>query len=119
MATTVTKIILSGSTNGKPIKVVATATPGTTIHTGTSNTTAGNGETCIVSVYNSDTVDRTITFECGGTASPDNHVKRTIFAGDTVGVPLPFINSTGVVGAFGSAANVLVVSGYAEKIVVS
>lgn len=119
MATVISKLILSGSTNGKPIKVVATATPGTAIHTGTSNTSAGNGETCIVNVYNSDTVDRTITFECGGTASPDNHVKRTIPAGETIAVPLPFLNSTSAVAAFGSAANVLVVSGYAEKIVVS
>ena len=34
------KLILSGSTNGRGIAVVATATTGTTIHaTGTSNTT--------------------------------------------------------------------------------
>ena len=31
---------LSGSTNGMPIKVVATATLGTTIHTAVSGTTA-------------------------------------------------------------------------------
>ena len=39
MATTITKTLLSGSTNGRQIKVAATATPGTTIHTATN--TAG------------------------------------------------------------------------------
>jgi hypothetical protein len=38
MATAV-KRILSGSTNGKPIKVVATSTAGTTIHTAVAGTT--------------------------------------------------------------------------------
>ncbi len=36
---TFSKTKLSGSTDGKQIKVVATSTPGTTIHTGVSGTT--------------------------------------------------------------------------------
>ena len=36
---TYTKRLLSGSTNGRPIKVAATATPGTTIHTAVTGTT--------------------------------------------------------------------------------
>lgn len=39
MAQTFDKIILSGSVDGQPIKVVATATAGTTIHTATSSST--------------------------------------------------------------------------------
>ena len=39
MAQAVTYMLLSGSTGGRQIKVVATGTPGTTIHaTGTSST---------------------------------------------------------------------------------
>jgi hypothetical protein len=33
MAATFSKLVLSGSTNGKAVKVVQTATAGTTIHT--------------------------------------------------------------------------------------
>jgi hypothetical protein len=39
MATTFTKNILSGSTDGKAVKVAATATAGTTIHTGSATAT--------------------------------------------------------------------------------
>ncbi len=37
---TYSKVLLSGSTNGKQIKVAATATPGTTIHTAVTGTTS-------------------------------------------------------------------------------
>lgn len=39
MATTITKLQLSGSTDGRGIKVVATASAGTTIHTGSATVT--------------------------------------------------------------------------------
>ncbi len=38
MAQTFTKLKLSGSTDGRPIQVAATATAGTTLHTATSST---------------------------------------------------------------------------------
>jgi hypothetical protein len=68
-------------------------------------------DVCELQVYNSDTVDRTITFECGGVTAPDDHVKRTIPAGETVGVPLPGLRNSLVLKAFASATNVLVVTG--------
>ena len=37
---TYSRVLLSGSTNGKPIPVAATATPGTTIHTAVSGTSS-------------------------------------------------------------------------------
>ena len=119
MPTDIKKIPPSASTNGRPIKVVATSTPGTLIHQAFTTTVTGCLDTMVASVYNSDTADRTITFECGGTSSPDDHVKRTIPAGETVYVPLPGLNNNLNLRAFGSAANVLVVSGYVERITVS
>ena len=117
MGTAITLRPLSGSTDGRGIKVVATSTPGTTIHTAQSSAT--DMDQPEVQVYNSDTVDRTITFECWGTTSPDDHVKRTIPAGETIGVPIPPGRNSLVLKAFGSAANVLVVTGNVKRIVVT
>ena len=109
MTTAITVRPLSGSTDGRGIKVTATSTPGTTIHTAQSSAT--DLDVCELQVYNSDTTDRTITFECGGVTSPDDHVKRTVPAGETVAVPLPGLRNSLVLRAFASQTNVLVVTG--------
>jgi hypothetical protein len=110
---TVSKEFLSGSTNGQPVKVAASSTPGTTIHT--AHATAK--DEIYVFCYNSDSVDRKLTLEKGGTTSPDNHQAMTIPAGETVLVMAgtPLSNSL-VLKAFGAAANVLVIDGYVNRI---
>lgn len=112
--TTITKRILSGSTNGRGVKVAATATPGTTLHT--ADATALDEVT--VYVTNTDSVDRAVTIEWGGTTAPDDNLKAIIPAGETVLV-IPGLIVTGsvVVKAFGAAANVLVAFGYVNRIV--
>jgi hypothetical protein len=111
--TTVTKQFLSGSTNGRPIKVVASATPGTTLHT--SDATAKDEVWLWVS--NTDSVDRAVTVEFGGTTSPDDKIVTIVPAGDTVlvvaGIP---ISGGLLVKAFGAAANVLTAHGYVNRI---
>lgn len=119
MPTAITRIPLSASTNGRPIKVVATSTPGTQLHQVQTSTVTGCMDVPQIAAYNSDTVDRTITIECGGTTAPDDHVKRTIPAGETVSIPLPPLNNNLNFKAFASAANVVVVSGSVDRIVVS
>lgn len=109
MTTSVSVRPLSGSTDGRGIKVAATATPGTLIHTAQASAT--DMDVCELQVYNADAVDRTVTFECGGTTSPDDHVKRTIPAGETVAVPIPALRNGIALRAFASQANVLVVTG--------
>lgn len=109
MTTAITVRPLSGSTDGRGIKVGATATPGTLIHTAQASAT--DMDVCELQVYNSDTVDRAITFECGGVTAPDDHVKRTIPAGETVAVPIPALRNSLVLRAFGAVTNVLVVTG--------
>lgn len=114
--TTYSKQLLSGSTNGRPIKVAATATAGTTIHT------AGSGTTNIDEVWlwavNSDTVARKLTIEFGGTTSPDDTIEVSIApeGGLTLVVPGLLIQNSLVVKAFAAAANVVMLTGYVNRI---
>lgn len=105
-----TRLKLSGSTDGKNIKVVATATLGTTIHT--ANGTDWDEvylEACVISG-----TDRLLTIEWGEATSPDGLTTITIPSG--VGwVPVVqghlILNSL-VVSAFGAAANEIMINGY-------
>lgn len=109
------KIVPSGSTNGKPIKVVATATLGTTFHTAAAGTAGVDEVTMFLS--NTDTVDRAVTVEFGGVSSPDNLMKFTVPAGDSIlAVPgIPIQNSLAVT-VFAAAANVVTMWGYVNRI---
>ena len=67
--------------------------------------------------HNSDTVDRLLTIEWGGTTSPDDLFKVNIPAGERVGVCSGDMLTGGLaIKAFGAAANVLHVSGYVERL---
>src|SRR5438552_5346412 len=65
------KASLSGSTNGRPIAVAATASPGTTIHTAPALTGDDNYDEVHLVASNVDTVDRQLTLEWGGTTTAD------------------------------------------------
>lgn len=110
---TISKELLSGSTSGRPIKVAATATAGTTIHT--AHATAKDEVTLYAT--NTDSVDRVLTLEWGGTTSPDDLIKNTIPAGETILVApgLP-VTASVVVRAFAAAANVINITGYVNRI---
>ena len=117
---TYSKVLLSGSTEGKAIKVVATASTGTTIHaTGTSSTV---DDEIWLYAYNSDTAARLLTIQFGGTATPDDDIKVTIppQSGLTLVVPGLVLTGTGsaanTVRAYASAANVVTISGYVNRI---
>ena len=117
MATAV-KRKLSGSTDGRGIKVVATASAGTTIHTAVAGTTAGTFDEVWLYAYNSDTVDRLLTIEYGGTTAPDDNIKVTIAAqsGLVLVTPGLILQNGDVVKAFAAAANVVVIFGYVNAI---
>ncbi len=114
---TFTKNKLSGSTNGKFVKVAATATPGTLIHTAVSGTT--NWDEVYLFATNNDTVTRTLTVEWGGTTSPDDLVKvdLEVVKGEYLVIPGFVLQNGLVVRAFASAANVIVIGGYIHNIV--
>ena len=73
MATAV-KRKLSGSTDGKPIKVAATGTAGTAIHTAVAGTTAGTFDEVYLYAQNNDTVSRILTVEFGSADAPDGNI---------------------------------------------
>jgi hypothetical protein len=117
---TYSKEFLSGSTQGKAIKVVATASTGTTIHaTGTSATI---DDEIWLYAYNSDTAARLLTIQFGGTTAVDNDIKVTIppQSGLTLVVPGLVLTGTGAaantVYAYASTANVITISGYVNRI---
>lgn len=117
MATFTGKRKLSGSTSGMPIKVVATATLGTTIHTAVSGTTAGTFDEIWLFAFNSDTVDRTLTIEFGGATAPDQNmvVNITTKSGLMLVVPGLILQNSLVVTAFASVANVITLSGFVNS----
>ena len=117
---TYTKAKLTGSTDGRGIKVVATSTPGTTIHTSaTALTTDDNFDEVWLWAVNSDTVDRKLTIEFGGTTAPDDLIETTNIPAESglILVCAGLITQDSiVVRAFASSANVVMIHGYVNKI---
>jgi len=111
---TYTKVKLSGSTDGRNIKVAATATPGTAIHTADGTALDEIWLYCT----NSDTTARKLTIEFGGSASPDDLIEITIQpeTGPVVIVPGWLLTNSMVVRAFAASANVLSINGYVNRI---
>lgn len=117
---TYSKVILSGSTQGRQIKTVATSTPGTTIHTtGTSSTII---DEVWLYAYNDHTADVLLTIEYGSTTSPDDLIRQTITtrAGQfliVAGLPMTGTGAAGnTIRAFAATANVIMISGYVNRI---
>lgn len=111
---TYSKIQLSGGTTGKNIKVAATATAGTTIHTAHATSI----DEIWLWAVNSDTTDRKLTIEFGGTTSPDDTVEMTIPLEDGPYLVIPgwTLTNSLVVRAFAATANVILINGYVNRI---
>jgi hypothetical protein len=110
----ISKLKLSGSTDGRMVKVAATATAGTTIHTAH----ATNLDEVWLWAVNSDTTARKLTIELGGTTSPDDLIEVTIFGESGLALVVPGLPLTGsvVVRAFAATANVISIAGYVNRI---
>lgn len=63
---------LSGSTDGKPIKVAATATAGTLVHTAVAGTTPGTFDEVWLWASNGHSAAVLLTIEYGDATSPDS-----------------------------------------------
>jgi len=109
---------LSGSTDGKPIKVAATGTAGTTIHTAVAGTTAGTFDEVWLFAYNGGTAAETLTIEFGGVSVPDQNIVCTLAvkSGLQLVVPGLILQNGMVVGAFATDANVVTISGYVNTL---
>ena len=117
---TYSKEKLSGSTQGKAIKVVATSSPGTTIHaTGISTTIE---DEIWLYAYNSSSATVTLTIQFGGTTAVDNDIKLPIppTSGLTLVTPGLILTGTGsdanTVYAYATNTNVITISGYVNRI---
>ena len=116
---TYSKLILSGSTDGRAIKVAATASAGTTIHTGSTTTTTLDEVWLYAQNTSSSAV--VLTIQWGGTTSPDDEIKLSIPATSGLTLVIPGLiikgNATAlVVRAYAGTTNVITVSGYVNRI---
>lgn len=113
---TYTKAVLSGSTDGKPIKVAATATAGTAVHTASAT---GTLDEIHLWAFNSDIQARTLTVEFGGATAPDQNIVLSIppQTGLVYVIPGLLLTNAATVKAFASVTNVVTVSGFVNKIV--
>lgn len=115
---TVSKRELSGAADGLMIKVVATATPGTTIHTTSSNNAAADDYDEIwLWAVNSSAAAVKLTIEWGGTTSPDCLIEVTIppESGLVQIIPGWILENSKVVTAFAASANVIMIGGYVNR----
>jgi hypothetical protein len=113
---TFTKKILSGSTDGKAIKVVQTATAGTTIHTAVSGT-SDIDEIWLYAVNSSASAVK-LTLEWGQADAPDGNIELSVAAESglvlvTAGL---LLQNSLVVKAFAGTANVILLHGYVNRI---
>lgn len=111
---TYTKLKLSGSTDGKAVKVAATATTGTTVHTAH----ATNLDEIWLYCCNTSASAVKLTIEYGTTTAADGNIEQTIppEAGLTLVVPGLLLTNSLVVTAFAGTANVLLIIGYVNRI---
>lgn len=116
---TYTKTILSGSTDGKAVLVAATATPGTTIHTGSATATTLD-EVWLYAV-NTSTSAVKLTIEWGEATAPNGNIEQTIAAESGLVLITPGLLIKGnatplVVKAFAGTTNVITIHGYVNQI---
>ena len=113
---TFSKRLLSGSTDGKAIKVVQTATAGTTIHTAVSGT-SDIDEIWLYAVNSSASAVK-LTLEWGEATAPDGNIELAVAAESglvllTAGL---LLQNSLVVKAFAATANVVMIHGFVNRI---
>ena len=120
MANATAIIPFSASTQGQGVKVVATSTAGTLIHTtGTSATVV---DRLSIWAYNGHSADVVLTIEFGGATVPDQNIVQTITAqtGLTIVVDGLILLGDGAsaltVKAFAATGDVIVLSGYVMRV---
>lgn len=111
-----TKVQLSGGTNGRNIKVSATVTPGTLIHTAT--VTASTLDEMFLDAINSSSSPVKVTIEFGGVTAPDDLIEFTVPAEDgpyslVRGYP---IDNGVLVRAFAASGNLVMINGFVNRI---
>jgi hypothetical protein len=118
---TFSKIALSSSTDGRPIKIAATAigTSPTLIHTG--STTATTFDEVWIYAQNNHTADVALRLGFGGVTDPDDIIEFTVKTKAGLYLIVPGLvlkgNATALtVKAAAGTANVISLSGYVNRI---
>ncbi len=119
MATTFSKLTLSGSTDGRPIKVGATSSPGTLIHTASS--TATTYDEIWIYAMNTSSTAVALDIQWGGTTSPDDDIELTVQPESGLVTVVPGFPIKGnatplVVRAFAATTNVITIHGFVNRI---
>jgi hypothetical protein len=112
------RIILTGSTDGRPHKVAAIASPGDTIHTCIS--TAGQYDELHLWATNATALPKTLTLQWGGTTAVDDEFVSAIAlaANTTTLVADGLILRNGlIVKAYASVTNSVLITGFAVRLV--
>ena len=114
---TFTKKKLSGSVDGRGIKVVKTGTPGTAVHAAVAGTT--DFDEVWLFAYNGGTANVVLTVEFGGATVPDDNIIITLVykTGLQLIVPGLVLQNECVVKAFASVADVVVITGFVNRII--
>ena len=111
------RIPLSGSTDGKTIPVVATGTPGTTIHTALSGTSGFDD--IYLWAANVTNVSSTLTIEWGGTSDPNDHMVHSVtIPANSPLIPISqgaMLRNSVVVRAFSMTGSSINIIGYVNR----
>ena len=108
---------LSGSVDGRGIKVAANSSPGTVIHRALSSVAANEWDEIFIQAVNTSASAVKLTVEWGGTDSPGDHIEVTIPAesGFSEVIPGHVLQNGAVVRAFAATADVIVLHGYVNR----
>jgi len=108
---------LSESVDGRGVKVAATATPGTLIHTALEGKAANSWDAVTIRAVNTTATAIKLTIEWGGTTSPDDLIEVTIPAesGFTEVIPGHVLQNGAEVRAFADTANEVVLHGIVHR----
>jgi len=113
---TYSKELLSGSTEGKGILVVADATAGTLIHTAVAGTT--DIDEIWLYAVNTHSADIKLTLEWGEATEPNGNIEITVPAEEGLMLLVPglLLQGGNIVKAFAGTASEIVIHGYVNKI---
>jgi hypothetical protein len=108
----------SASADGRGIRVAATSTPGTLIHTAGAVTGDDNFDEVYLWAVNSSTAAVKLTIEFGGVVIPDDLIEQTIAAESGLVLVLPglVLQNALLVRAYAATTNVVIVHGFVNKI---
>jgi len=115
---TFTKAHSTGAADGLAVKVAATSSTGTTIHTAVSGTTVGSFSEIWLWATNTSAAAVQLTIEWGTTTAADGNIIVTVPPKEGLMQVIPglILHNAKVVTAFAASANVICLHGFVNEI---